>query len=282
MKLIKYILFIVAISGILLSCNNEDENNEQLALNSTTRLLPSSTTEMYSTDVYGDERDHVTISTHYTYNDSNLITGISTTAERQTLPSTNTNTVITYNTAGEIIHTETIQTGREENETKTLDKDYIYSANRIEIKQEGSTIGVVELNTEQQITQYTWYDSEKKPITQNYSYDKYGNVVQYTYTSKSQTQSEKYTTENKNGVFKCVSTPQWYLVINYHNGGLFNNCIAVYSSVNNSKFELFQNIEYKYNRDYYPVKRVSSSAPGWIGGSDSTLNIEYIRAKTDK
>lgn len=277
MKFIKYIISIIAISGLLTSCSNEDDNGNELVSSSASRLLPSATTETYSTDVYGDERDHVTISTRYTYNESNQFSETSVKSERRTLSATTTNTIFTYDTNGNITHTQTTQTGGEQNDAKTHDRDYIHSGNEIKIIEKGETIGIIQLNAVGQVAKYIWYDSEKNPVTQSYSYDKQGNLIQYTYVSNSHTQSEKYTTDNKNGIFKCVATPQWYLVINYYNSGYFNNPATASSSVNGSNFEIFRNFQYKYNRDFYPVQKISSLAPGWIGGSDTSLNIEYIR-----
>lgn len=252
-------------------------SSDEIIPSSHAELLPSFTIQEYYMDVYGDSRDHIKNFNWFTYDTEDRLTEIRTLIERGGKNEAESKKSISYDTNGNIIQIKITQKNPVNDSTEYIVQNYNYNSDKITVTQGDSITGLLELNEKKQLIKYTWFDSRKNPITYQYEYDNHGNLLTYTYQSESHKQTSKYTTERMNGIYKCINTPQWYIVL-YYNNSLLNNPTEEYSSVNNSKFEKLRYYQYQYNKDGYPVYQDILYTPGWIGGSNITLKIEYIPA----
>lgn len=117
-----------------------------------------------------------------------------------------------------------------------------------------------------------------------YSYDKRGNLVNMKYKlwNDERMQAYKFGFDNRNGVFRYVATPSWYLTtqlaiapnvlghsIYYHS--FYNNCNKEGSSTSGYEYEI------EYNEYDYPV-RITRESVGFIPGNKIVYTITYREA----
>lgn len=160
-------------------------------------------------------------------------------------------------------------------------KIYRYEGSMITIEGESP----IYMDKKQQVTSYinkTWVGE----FNINLTYDENGNAVSYTYhpwhDERTNTLLLKY--DDKNGIFRHVKTPSWFLVtqiggdIAYQN--LYNNCIAYgeASQMNENSENAYYGYQYTYNSAGYPLE--ISQIPGTMI-SNSYLGYKVLYNDTE-
>lgn len=109
-----------------------------------------------------------------------------------------------------------------------------------------------------------------------YNYDKRGNITSYTYHpwQDERTSTLNLTYDKKNGVFRHVETPSWYITTRLQpNFTLFNNCLTE-SGVGGSYYKY----DMSYNDVDYPTE-INRIPVNFLGGASAgTYKISYTEA----
>ena len=166
----------------------------------------------------------------------------------------------------------------------------VYSYDGLQVTVEGEP--PIQINEKLQVTSYinkNWSGSEF-----SFTYDEKGNVSTQTFhpwqDERTITNTLKY--DNKNGIFRNVKIPSWFLVtqiggeIAYQN--LYNNCIARGEEVRMKNISLvsshyeegtaFDGYLCTYNSIDYPVE-IARIPVGIIGNSSLSYRISYNNAE---
>ena len=151
------------------------------------------------------------------------------------------------------------------------------------------------INEKLQVTSYTKYDglSSFQPYDDfSFIYDESGNISSYTHHPwryLKSTKTLKY--DDKNGVFRNVNTPSWFLVtqmgdeVAFHS--IYNNCVLsveeapLQSQVDGTVKEPFSGYEYEYtyNSAGYPEK--INIIPVKLVNDDTSLSYEIYYTESD-
>ncbi|MCD8044314.1 MAG: hypothetical protein LUH10_14785 [Tannerellaceae bacterium] len=193
------------------------------------------------------------------------------------------NIEFTYNEQDELasVKTTTYHSG---NKTERV-KNYVRTGHTIDIIEEDEISGYIKLDEKSgKAIRYTYYQNSfegRYVYEYEYIYDSAGNLsgtVEWFVNPSSERREEKrYDSDTKNGIYKNVNMPQWYLVTNGSSGlGLINN--RLYSYIKNpdgSEFR-FEIYDYEYNEHGYPTKMYSYLDSEWVGGSATSYIIRYV------
>ncbi|SHF84644.1 hypothetical protein [Dysgonomonas macrotermitis] len=275
-NLLLLVLCFFSFSFLMLSCSDDDNSNDNFPGGTSAKLLP--------VKVKGDRGIK---EASYEYDDNNRLIQY-----KITWPSSKSNDYllykINYNTNGNVSEMQyTMFTGGKIDAEYTISYNYngdlitvindgLYMVGDQKIKIDGSG-RILELKQLEERTNNSVYYSE------NFEYDTNGNIK-----SKNTSNSlySTYTYDDKNGIFKYVNTPQWFLQSQL--GGLFtfnNNPVEENAGYRSDEVALrgvapgFK-IEYTYNENGYPTKYTSPYVSDIIGESlDSYFKIEYKSAK---
>jgi len=115
-------------------------------------------------------------------------------------------------------------------------------------------------------------------ITNHYHYDDAGNITKVSIHNGIESPYIPYTYnyDKRNGIFKNINVPQWFLVIMLNqNFNLLNN-YNEYIDYDGGSWS----IEYDYNSDDYPIfRRIAYDGTDKIKVSEAPTRIDYIPAK---
>lgn len=270
MKRSNYFLSLLVFIGVLSSCSDND--NDKI---SNKQLLPSKVTQNFiltSSSPFVD----VEIVESYIYDENNRLTNISkvysaTNPESKAI----TNTIMSYDAEGRISGTD-ITTSQNEAIGVVTEERYAYEGNKIIKSRNGENIAVIEV-LENKIIVTDLIEGEAK-TTINYILANNGSVIEYSYSSDYKIQN-RYSFDGKNGIYKQVNTPDWFLITE---AGFYGYLIENKTSellFSDGKWSEYTYNELKYNNDDYPVFIKTSPTPGLIGINPSTRAVDYIQAK---
>jgi len=282
MKFTKLISYLFIISGMVLfhSCAEDNEH-----INSSLRLLPSKIVTEY-------EASNKYIYT-YEYDDLNRLTEykeIGLFANNIVMEDMETTCKIVYNSNNEI--DSLIITPRLLDPEKSRDiSGEIYSLvnDTILFEYEGQVINIkyrnkkdeqILINSRNEVTAYKYYGGadENIAITNIFEYDNKGNIIQSTISNSTSSSNipSTYIYDRRNGAFKNVNAPQWFLVIMLNTEFNLSNNYQQYTDYEGNKWIM----EYEYNNDDYPIHRTTLfEGKSKMKVSEAPTKIEYISAK---
>ncbi|QIK59309.1 hypothetical protein G7050_05440 [Dysgonomonas sp. HDW5A] len=257
---------------LLLSCSDDESiSNKQ--------LLPSQIKLNYNLSS-SSPGTSVEVVDAFTYDDDNRLTNIShtytSTSESKSVNLKNT--VIKYDTDGRIIEAN-ITSSENSAISKVSVEKYSYDGDKIKINKDGKDFATIQLSSKNITLTYALVGESKEVVT--YELDDRGNVIEYVFKSD-YTNKYRYTTDRKNGIFKDVNTPHWFLITQtaFSEYQLENTIKRYTSGSSDDKWIEYTYNEIQYNKDLYPVSIRTKPSPDWLGISSSTMTIEYIPAKT--
>lgn len=259
---------------LLLSCSDDESiSNKQ--------LLPSQIKLNYnlSSSSPGTSVEVVDV---FTYDDNNRLTNIShtyTSTFTSESKSVNLkNTVIKYDTEGRIIEANITSSENSAISIVSVEK-YSYDGDKITINKDGKDFATIQLSSKNITLTYALVGESKEVVT--YELDDRGNVIEYVFKSD-YTNKYRYTTDRKNGIFKDVNTPHWFLITQtaFSEYQLENTTKRYTFNSSDDKWIEYTYNEIQYNKEVYPVSITTKPSPDWVGISSSTMAIEYIPAKT--
>lgn len=265
-----FYFLIVIFSYSLLSCSDSENISDK-------KLLPSQIKQNYSLNS-ASPGSSVRIVDNYTYDESNRLINIS---QAYTHSSTDNerintkNTIIKYDDEGRILETNITSSENSAIGVVFIDK-YSYDGDNVNIKRDGKDFASIRVSAQNIVLTYALVGESREVVT--YQLDNKGNVIQYSYVSDN-TNQRRYNTDGKNGIFKQVNTPRWFLITqaifsNYQ----IENATKEFTFADEKWIEFTYN-ELQYNNDDYPVLIKTIPSPGWIGTSPTKMEIEYVPAK---
>lgn len=189
---------------------------------------------------------------------------------------------ISYDTEGRIVKLTHIHTTPENNYIST----YTYNGSQITVKYDNSAQSfTIEVNESGQILKRDQLDVDGNVVySEDFVYDDNGNIKN---KNTSYLNYRSYTYDDKNGIFKNVNIPQWFLATQLSELYMFNNNV-VDESVKYSNGEIEKRllvdsgfkIVYTYNENGYPIKYTSPYRTDIVGEiMDDAFTIKYSLAK---
>ncbi len=271
-------ILLLAIGAFALTgCSGEDDS-----MNSSARLLPSKVSAQYRASakrIYSykyDESNRMTEykETRYYGNDISL-QDIETTCKIIYGGNNRIDTMIIIPRLINIDTTLADMLYELVNDTITFD----YKADTIIAKRKNKTNEEIVVDSQGYVYshQYVIEGDLTKQVKVDYQYDNNGNIQKYIVNSEDEAEAPYmyYTYDSRNGIFRNVNTPQWFLVIMINQEFNFLNNYKEYVDNKGNKW----GIEYKYNSDDYPVYfRSQYGGEGHILVDEAPYTVEYILA----
>ncbi|MDL2214688.1 hypothetical protein LJC00_00675 [Dysgonomonas sp. OttesenSCG-928-M03] len=283
MKFTKLISWMLIIAGIVFfnSCNDEDGNH----INSAAKLLPSKITTEYEG---GNKRIYT-----YQYDDDNRLAEyreISYFGNNVSLEDMETICKITYSDDSKIdsliIIPQLLDPDKSRNitsEISSLVNDTIlfeYEGQIVTVKYRNKEDEQILINSKGEVTAYKYYAgiNNLRSITNTFEYDNKGNITKTIRNNGIAPSLSPYTYiyDKRNGIFRNMDVPQWFLVIMLNIDFNLVNNYQQYTDYEGGKWA----IEYEYNNDDYPEYSTTKySGASKIRVSEAPTTYEYIIAK---
>ena len=261
--------YVIFISFLMLSCSDDNDSDYEVFPGGTSaKILPVKVT--------GDKNATII---YYEYDNNNRLVTIKREWPRAGEGSTNT---ISYDTEGRIVKLTRTHTTPENNYIWT----YTYNGSQITAKYDKSAHSfIIEVNESGHILKRDQLDVDGNVVYSEYFvYDDNGNIKN---KNTSHPNYRSYTYDDKNGIFKNVNIPQWFLATQLSELYTFDNNV-VEESVKYSNGEIEERllvdsgfkIAYTYNGNDYPIKYTSPYRTDIVGEIiDDTFTIKYRLAK---
>lgn len=254
MKLCHILLSVFMLAGIYLFVSCSDTDNGQT--NSSMRLLPVK----ISTDIEASNKRTYT----YAYDTSNrLVEYVETSlfGNNIGLEDMETTCKIVYNEHNDI--DSLIITPRLLNDFGGIDSSvydlvndtvlFEYKGEEVIVRYRNKKDEKIYINSRREVVAYEYYsgiDGLLK-ITNTYEYDDKGNILKIVINNGVDKPyiPYVYAYDNRNGIFKNVNIPQWFMVIMLDQRFNMANNYKEYSDYDNCKWIM----EYSYNKNDYPI-----------------------------
>lgn len=279
MKLYHILLSVLILAGtILSSCSDADGNH----VNSSMRLLPVK----ISTESEASNRRTYT----YKYDTSNrLIEYVETSlfGNNIGLEDMETTCKIVYNEQNNIdsliISPHLINDFADiDNSLYALVSDTVvfeYQGEEVLVKYKNKKDEKIYINSRREVVAYEYYSgvAGKLKITNSYEYDDKGNILRIVINNGVDKPYIPYTYayDNRNGIFKNVNVPQWFMVIMLDQRFNMSNNYKEYSDYDGYKWLM----EYGYNRDDYPIfRRIKNEEKTDMGVVEALTTFDYTYA----
>ncbi len=154
-----------------------------------------------------------------------------------------------------------------------------YQGEEILVKYKNKKSEKIFINPRREVVAYEYYsgaDGELK-ITNTYQYDDKGNIMRIVINNGIDKPyiPYTYTYDNRNGIFKNVNVPQWFMVIMLDQRFNMSNNYKEYSDYDGCKWLM----EYSYNKDDYPIfRRIEDEGKSDIGVVEALTTFDYTYA----
>lgn len=183
--------------------------------------------------------------------------------------------------------TDVIKSRVEDNNYSTHTETRVYNVasggnNIIEITLDGKYKETIELSGGLAVkyNKVVYSDVPEEKIynyVEEYKYNAKGDVSEYTYSSEEYTNTERYSYDGYNGIYKHMNIPQWLFISLFGNEGRISNITDIYTSHDNGFVPFAKNIN-KYNSGGYVQEVEFRPDSEWIGIWGSKTTYEYIKA----
>ena len=266
----RFFSFLVLIlTCFLFSCSDNDNISDK-------KLLPSQIIQNYRLTSSSPGVSVETIN-KYTYDDSNRLEKIShtyTATEGSERIVNTRSTLIKYDAESRVSEVHITTSENSAIGVVSIEK-YTYSGDKITRNKDGKDIAIIQASDKNiQVTDLIVGESQSST---NYQLDINGNVIEYRYTSD-YSNHRRYNFDQKNGIFKQVNTPKWFLITQSEFLGYQSENRTKEFVASDDNWVEFTYNEMQYNNDDYPVIVKKIPSPGWIGASSTTMTVEYIQA----
>lgn len=276
-------LLLTATASLFVSCSSDDDYSYNQPV-SDTRLLPIEIVTEYN------NRNKL-VNTYRYDNDNRLTEYTESRYFGNDIAREDMETIckISYNAKGEVDTLIIIPRLLNDNENinskiSELASDTItfgYQGQHIQIKRKDERKEEVFVNPKGEVTSYKYCSplESEKLVTVLYQYDNKGNIAQIISRDSQLNETiTNYSYDKQNGIFRCVNTPQWFLVIMLNlNFDYQNNC-KKYTGYQDGLLDMV----YEYNNDGYPVfyKRYFEGNTK-VNLPEQATSIEYVEANKD-
>lgn len=262
-----------------ISCDNDDDDNNQPVYK---EVVPSKITYNYGTST-STPNDTKSIEYTFEYDDQGRISKYSYEYfDNGVSRNFVTTTALEYN--GHNIKSVTTRSDTEQNWTTS------FSLTGSEIKTNQTDRNPIKLDLKHRPLSYGTHASGEEKYRRYFVYDSYeaynsyGNTILYTWhpNQDDTTQQFLFIYDNKNGIFKNVTTPTWYIATQIGNqlytenlGGLeYRNLVNNCTEAREIGGETIYTYINTYNSDNYPSKITRD--PNYDGGEIISYEIEYF------